>query len=190
MVMLWCHHFLLTDHDHCMFSGQGDIIILCSLIMILLWCHYSLLSDHDHCVFSGQGGIVILCLLIMVMLWCHHSLLTDLHHYIFSGHDGLQWRDVFILCMSHYFTINDGILRSLRNRGVPVRLLNPDDPEDAVRDVALALSNQVTVTDYESASSLERRVVIGLGEGVGFYRLLAMSRCTAQLVWVDEPVRL
>ena len=54
MVMLWwalrCSLNMII-----VFSGQGDIVILCSFIMVMLWCHHSSLTDHEHCLFFRTG---------------------------------------------------------------------------------------------------------------------------------------
>nr|KAG5711665.1 hypothetical protein BaRGS_016847 [Batillaria attramentaria] len=58
---------------------------------------------------------------------------------------------------------------------------------DDVKHVALADMNVVTLTDWKIVSSLERRVVIGLGSTGwnGHGRLFVKSRSTAFLVWID-----
>ena len=78
-----------------------------------------------------------------------------------------------------------GVVRGLRHEGIPLRVVTRRDSDDAIREVALAERNHVTVTDCQTVSGLERRVVVGVGE-VGVNRLYAMSRCTAQLVWVGR----
>ena len=52
--------------------------------------------------------------------------------------------------------------------------------------MALALTDQVTVASAWTASGLERRVVIGVGSVDPYKRLLYMSRCTAQLIWIED----
>lgn len=78
-------------------------------------------------------------------------------------------------------------MQALKAKDVPVKVLGPLAPLADLHRVALARSDQVTVTTYVTVSGLERRVVIGMGETVGSDRLMAMSRCTAQLVWIDQP---
>ena len=45
---------------------------------------------------------------------------------------------------------------------------------------------QVTVSHWENVSGLERRVVVGMGEIDDYDRYYVMSRCTAQIVWIDN----
>ncbi|KAK7091343.1 uncharacterized protein [Littorina saxatilis] len=106
-----------------------------------------------------------------------------------SGPDSLQYRDVLLLVPSEHF--NSQTLRMINRiqaNGVPVQILLRPYNDDELRDVALAGSNQVTVSDYQTVSGLERRVVIGTGSAKDerdmLNRLHAMSRCTAQLVWI------
>lgn len=92
-----------------------------------------------------------------------------------------------------------GMVRALRENGIPVKVLTREGhTEDDLRKVALAVEDVVTMTDYETVSGLERRVVIGIegkdrkraadGERyVDANRLHAISRCTAQLVWIGQP---
>ena len=106
----------------------------------------------------------------------------------FSGQDNLQWRDVIVMCYKPSDTA--GLVQGLRSSGVPVGVLERGSPEEDVHDVALAQTDQVILTDYETVSGLERRVVVGITEGEWEERLLSMSRCTAQLVWIDRPPQL
>ncbi|KAK7092750.1 uncharacterized protein [Littorina saxatilis] len=100
----------------------------------------------------------------------------------YPGQDSLQYRDVIILCLDPRDA--NGMIQGLRNSGVPVGLLYPHCPDPLVHDAALATTDQVIVTEYYSVSGLERRVVVGLS-GFGLDRLMGMSRCTAQLIWID-----
>ena len=68
---------------------------------------------------------------------------------------------------------------------MPVAVVTAGDP-DGERDMALALTDQVTVASAWTASGLERRVVIGVGSVDPYKRLLYMSRCTAQLIWIED----
>nr|KAG5693307.1 hypothetical protein BaRGS_008383 [Batillaria attramentaria] len=81
-----------------------------------------------------------------------------------------------------------GLVRGLRARGVPVQVVRRLDPDDVIRDVALAISNKVTVADYTMVAGLERRVVVGMGaEGFCSYSdMLAMSRSSGHLLWIDK----
>ena len=86
-----------------------------------------------------------------------------------------------------------GLLQGLREAGVPVSVLNSNDTR-AVADVAtMAMAHdQVVAANSHTVSGLERPVVVWVqgdavtaDESVG--RLHAMSRSTAQLVWVKRP---
>nr|KAG5693305.1 hypothetical protein BaRGS_008381 [Batillaria attramentaria] len=108
-----------------------------------------------------------------------------------------QYRDVLILCVRPQDDSRDehgkvtrasGLVRGLRARGVPVQVVRRLDPDDVIRDVALAISNRVTVADYTMVAGLERRVVVGMGaEGFCSYSdMLAMSRSSGHLLWIDK----
>ena len=86
-----------------------------------------------------------------------------------------------------------GLLQGLREAGVPVSVLNSNDTR-AVADVAtMAMAiDQVVAANSHTVSGLERPVVVWVqgdavtaDESVG--QLHAMSRSTAQLVWVKRP---
>ena len=77
------------------------------------------------------------------------------------------------------------MLTGLRDSGVPVAVVTPGDAA-AERDMALALTDQVTVTSAWTASGLERAVVIGVGSADPYKRVLYMSRCVAQLIWIED----
>nr|KAG5706698.1 hypothetical protein BaRGS_005768 [Batillaria attramentaria] len=88
-----------------------------------------------------------------------------------------------------------GVVRGLRSEGVPVKVLKYGD-SPAVRDVAVMEGQDAVVAAYAGAvSGLERAVVVWVqthrtgtetvDEDVG--RLMAISRTTAQLVWVVWP---
>nr|KAG5691092.1 hypothetical protein BaRGS_027596 [Batillaria attramentaria] len=81
-----------------------------------------------------------------------------------------------------------GLVRGLRARGVPVQVVRRLDPDDVIRDVALAISNKVTVADYTMVAGLERRLVVGMGaEGFCSYSdMLAMSRSSGHLLWIEK----
>nr|KAG5691088.1 hypothetical protein BaRGS_027592 [Batillaria attramentaria] len=81
-----------------------------------------------------------------------------------------------------------GLVRGLRARNVPVQVVRRLDPDDVIRDVALAISNKVTVADYTMVAGLERRLVVGMGaEGFCSYSdMLAMSRSSGHLLWIDK----
>ena len=140
--------------------------------------------------------------------------------YIIDHSCGLQYRDVLVLCENPRDEVvknkddcdneaeaeatrpqaAQGLVRALRASDVPVRGLTRHDADSELRDAALAVRDQVTVSDYETVAGLERRVVVGVGRGRGeteeggggareidSSRLFAMSRCTGQLVWIGQP---
>ena len=47
---------------------------------------------------------------------------------------------------------------------------------------------QVTVSPWQNVSGLERRVVVSMGEIADYERFYVMSRCTAQLIWIDNEL--
>nr|KAG5693309.1 hypothetical protein BaRGS_008385 [Batillaria attramentaria] len=108
------------------------------------------------------------------------------------------YRDVLILCVRPQDETRDehgnvtsqasGLVRGLRARNVPVQVVRRLDPDDVIRDVALAISNRVTVADYTMVAGLERRLVVGIGaEGFCSYSdMLAMSRSSGHLLWIDK----
>ncbi|KAK7106752.1 hypothetical protein V1264_017973 [Littorina saxatilis] len=101
-----------------------------------------------------------------------------------------------------------GVVQGLKDAGVPVSVLGDQDRlhnrarwEGAVQDVAVAATDTVTVAWYGWVKGLERRVVAVL-QGRAQYdddegrtdekidlqdRLLAVSRCTTQLITVRTP---
>ncbi|XP_070208606.1 uncharacterized protein [Littorina saxatilis] len=115
-----------------------------------------------------------------------------------SGPDSLQYRDVLVLGPSISVwskgksskRAKKGLTGKLLDSGIPVQILTQGDKDTKFRDVALGLKNEVTVSDYETVSGLERRVVIGTGSSSDQValqnRLLATSRCTAQLAWIGD----
>lgn len=108
---------------------------------------------------------------------------------------GLQKKDVLVLCDnprddetddSGHVTPATAVVRGLRSRGFPVLVVKEGSPEESYRDVALAKSDVITVTHYSVVMGLERMVVVGMGnlDRMG-ERTKGMSRCTAQLVWIQ-----
>ena len=63
-------------------------------------------------------------------------------------------------------------------------VLTRNSTQPDLDQVARGLQNQVTVAMYQCVEGLERRVIVGLGEGLE--RLSIMSRCTSLLIWVDD----
>ena len=85
-----------------------------------------------------------------------------------------------------------GLLQGLREAGVPVSVLKSSDTR-AVAEVATMEQDHVVAANSRTVSGLERPVVVWVqgdeetaDESVG--RLHAMSRSTAQLVWVKRPL--
>ncbi|XP_025113952.1 uncharacterized protein LOC112575976 [Pomacea canaliculata] len=98
----------------------------------------------------------------------------------------LQWRDVLVL---HWggFSENSGMMNTLIEAGIPVRVMKDDD----VEDVATARSDVVWVTDGDSVRGLERKVVVCLDGAYDSVRLqlYCLSRCTAQLMYILSTTR-
>ena len=111
---------------------------------------------------------------------------------------------MFILCEKPYDEVRNyrqevekdapAMIQVLRDKGIPVGVVTSRNTESKVGDVALAVKNKVTVTDSETVSGLERRVVIGMGissqsntsRSAIRHRLMAMSRSTSLLVWIGN----
>nr|KAG5699794.1 hypothetical protein BaRGS_013514 [Batillaria attramentaria] len=106
-------------------------------------------------------------------------------HWIRHKGEKLRYRDVFVLCD---YPSDD--LPFVKAMNVPVQALPVWGDEDAIEDVALAKSDQVTVTEWRTVSGLERKVVIGMGPVSGDIelgsRLSSMSRCLAKLIWIES----
>ena len=97
----------------------------------------------------------------------------------------LQWRGIFVLVPVP--SRADPLVRGLRQAAVPVAVVDRRTATAGDReDLALARTDRVTVTHRHCVRGLERRVVVGVGQGE-WDRLQAMSRCTGLLVWVDAP---
>nr|KAG5699982.1 hypothetical protein BaRGS_001801 [Batillaria attramentaria] len=77
-----------------------------------------------------------------------------------SGQD-LQYRDTIVLCNRPRDDL--AVVSRLRARGLPVQVVTSRDDDDAIRDVALALRDVVTVTEWRVVTGLERRAVVGMG---------------------------
>ena len=97
----------------------------------------------------------------------------------------LQWRDIFVLVPDP--SRADPLVRGLRLAAMPVAVVDRSTATAGDwEDLALARTDRVTVTHRDCVRGLERRVVVGVGEGE-YDRLQAMSRCTGLLVWVGTP---
>ena len=99
---------------------------------------------------------------------------------------GLKWKDVFIL--SEYPSHTTPFVEGLKQASVPVVVVENDTAtENDCNDLAAAVTDKVTIADYDCVRGLERRVVVGF-QGYGSAdRLQAMSRCTGLLVWIGTP---
>lgn len=80
-----------------------------------------------------------------------------------------------------------GLVQGLRERDIPVRVLELFSPNNDIYDMALSTSDQVVVAHWRLVCGLERKVVVIAGSWGGLDRLFAASRCTSQLVWIDAP---
>ena len=86
----------------------------------------------------------------------------------------------------------NAFIRELEKKRIPVQVLPKDANYPQLRDVALATKNKVTVSHTRGVLGLERKIVVGMGGKMRSKReddnrLLAMSRCTSQLIWIGEP---
>ena len=129
----------------------------------------------------------------------------------------LQYRDVFVLYDGSYVTSPANFVRGLQDEGVPVCELERIDSvgggtrvgsrvpdvaavdragwESRVGEVAVSRTDRVTVADWRCVQGLERRVVVLLTDWRGevrpgadvYHWLLALTRCTTQLVRVSPP---
>ena len=83
-------------------------------------------------------------------------------------------------------------LEGLEENSIPVQVLPEDATYPQLRDVAMATENKVIVSHTRGVSGLQRMIVVGMGGKIHCKReddnrLLAMSRCTAQLIWIGSP---
>ncbi|XP_025079918.1 uncharacterized protein LOC112555667 isoform X2 [Pomacea canaliculata] len=100
----------------------------------------------------------------------------------------LQWRDVLVLYFWRNVSDDSGVVKGLKEAGIPVRVMEDDDTED----VATARSDVVWVAHGDRVYGLERKVVVCLDDvyvDVNV-RLHCMSRCTSQLVMVSPDDKL
>lgn len=81
-----------------------------------------------------------------------------------------------------------GLVRGLRASHVPVRVVGNGD-EVALRDTALGSREEVTILHWDDAYGLERKVVVVANyEPVMLRRYHVMSRCSSQLVFIENEV--
>lgn len=110
----------------------------------------------------------------------------------------VQYRDVLVVCNNprdyqldssgQVRSPASGLVRGLRERGFPVHVVERFESSSDIRIMALALENKVTVANWKTVQGLERKVVVIVGDiGDSLDRLLVVSRCTSELVWIDSP---
>ena len=108
----------------------------------------------------------------------------------------LQYRDVLIMYANPRGHLQgegkDAFIRGLEENSIPVQVLPEDATYPQLRDVAMATENKVTVSHTRGVSGLQRMIVVGMGGKIPCKReddnrFLAMSRCTAQLIWIGKP---
>lgn len=83
-----------------------------------------------------------------------------------------------------------GLVRGLRDRKLPVLVVGREATDDTVRDMALGVRNEITVTHWSKVHGLERKVVIEAVYDFNanqYSRLYDLSRSSSLLVLVDIP---
>ena len=133
----------------------------------------------------------------MSFSWCtSRSICEPFFHFLSFSDGDLQYRDVLIMFANPRGDLpgegNDAFIRELEKKGIPVQVLPEDATYQQLRNVALATKNKVTVSHTRGVLGLERKIVVGMGGKMRSKReddnrLLAMSRCTSQLIWIGEP---
>ncbi|XP_025079766.1 uncharacterized protein LOC112555545 [Pomacea canaliculata] len=91
----------------------------------------------------------------------------------------LQYRDVLVLPSIHVRYFMD-LETGLRKAGIPVRYMTSDNCEDIIT----AREDEVVVADEEDVRGLERKVVVVIVDELEDAGVLAISRCTSQLVYI------
>lgn len=79
---------------------------------------------------------------------------------------------------------SSGLVRGLRESGVPVHVVGRYASDADIRDVALSLRDEVTVSKWKNVRGLERKIVV-VTKSNNLYRYLLLnssSRCTSLLV--------
>ncbi|KAL8612988.1 hypothetical protein ACOMHN_001071 [Nucella lapillus] len=114
---------------------------------------------------------------------CGQIIVTELRKLGVGQLGQLQYRDVFLLTRNRP-NHNTPLVCELRRHNIPVKVVTPSEPLSSITAVALAQINEVVVTDHDTISGLERRVVFGMDDQ-GRIKLWGMSRCTDQLYWFD-----
>lgn len=91
----------------------------------------------------------------------------------------LEWRDVLVVYQD---ATNFAAVKAMTEAGVPARIMADDD----IEDVASATSNVVWVAKVKEVRGIERKIVVWTAYGEDDDRLCSMSRCTSQLVIIQE----
>ncbi|KAK7090459.1 hypothetical protein V1264_010253 [Littorina saxatilis] len=155
--------------------------------------------DEDECVYD--------------CIQCGKNIAGELQQLNVGGADrastsprALQYRDVFLL--TYYGNLHDtqtddsgnvteeasGLIRGLREAGIPVTILVEEDHTMLKEVATMEGPNDVFAAQSTEVQGLERKIVVfaqadGLNsENEDRGRLQAMSRCTAQLIWVKPPL--
>lgn len=112
----------------------------------------------------------------------------------------LRYSDVLVLCIyprddevdssNNLTSTANGLVRGLRASHVPVRVVRRRSNDNAIRNTALCVSNEVTVTHWDNVRGLERKVVVIADYDNNWDDVLhGASRCSSQLVlfdWQDQ----
>lgn len=109
----------------------------------------------------------------------------------------LHYRDVLVLCDNYPWERTErdgrvrvnGLVQGLRECNVPVRIVTKGDTK-AIDAMALAASDEVTVTKWKLANGLERKVIVVLNNGNKTRsdmsdRMQSATRCSSQLIRID-----
>ena len=90
------------------------------------------------------------------------------------------------MCGNVRVSASDGLVLGLQQSGVPVAVVDRHSDDAQLRDLALGTSDIVMISDCDAVSGLERRIVVALSDGSVADRMFSISRCTSQLVCIDE----
>lgn len=109
----------------------------------------------------------------------------------------LKFQDVFVI-PDYYqdpaqgiYRESSGLVRGLEERGVPVFVVHKQD-SDAIRELARASRDAVSVLEWGVGNGLERKVVVSVGQGRKMGDKISgvlhgSSRCVSQLIYVECP---
>jgi hypothetical protein len=104
---------------------------------------------------------------------------------------GVHYSDVFIITDVSLSDSVQPFTSGLQEAGIPVWEVEYTDTAAMKALATRTAGDKVTVTDVHAVWGLERAVIVYMDDGAGGAdirgRLMAMSRCTSQLVCV-EPV--